>query len=220
MGKKTGVVFRYEKKVPPYEEALYLVGLEPVRITPDSNGGLEGLQGLLLTGGTDVDPALFGEQRHEESDAPDTARDRAELALVREALDTGIPVLAICRGMQIFNVALGGTLIQHLPNSAQHRQPGVFAVHPVRIAEGSLLRSITGADSYVVNSRHHQAVAKVGEGLNVAAKSDDGVIEALEHPGHSFAVAVQWHPEDRISRDPHDRKLFEAFSKQVRKFQR
>ena len=192
-----------ESKRDSYRTALREVGIEPV----ENVETLDGLDGLLLAGGNDVDPALYGEGRQPQTDEPDHERDRVESGLVREALARDLPVFGICRGIQLFNVALGGTLIQHIEG---HKCPRQREVHPVAIASGRRLHSILGMTEFVVNSRHHQCAGRVAEGLLVAATAPDGVIEALELPGKRFAVTVQWHPEARI--DGPDRKLFEAFA--------
>ncbi len=203
---RAGVTYRFEDEVGRYESALREVGVEPVRISPDDPRSLDSLDGLLLTGGADVNPARYGEQRHTKTEDPDDPLDELEMDLLRDALSAGKPVLAICRGMQLFNVFHGGTLIQHLDS---HDSPA--ALHDIQIVPNSRLASIVGSGAHVVNSRHHQAVARPGDGLIVSARSSDGVIEALERPGQAFAVAVQWHPEDRILVSDADRKLFQAF---------
>jgi putative glutamine amidotransferase len=191
-----------------YRKALMSAGIEPV----ENVSSVAGLDGLLLAGGPDVDPALYGASRRPETEPPEHARDSLETALLHEALDRDLPVLAICRGLQLLNVALGGTLVQHI---AGHRCAKQQAAHAVAIASHSRLGSIlgvegtAGADEYMVNSRHHQCVDRVASGLVVTARAPDDVVEALELPGRHFVLAVQWHPEDRM-RWP-DRKLFEAF---------
>jgi putative glutamine amidotransferase len=207
---KAGVTYRFEDEVERYESALREVGIEPVRISPDDSRSLDSLDGLLLTGGTDVNPARYGEQRHPKTENPDDPLDELEMGLLRDALSLGLPVLAICRGMQLFNVFHGGTLLQHLES---HDSPD--ALHNIQIVPNSRLAAILGEGEHAVNSRHHQAVARVGGGLIVSARSSEGVIEALERPGHAFAVAVQWHPEDRILVSATDRKLFQAFGSQT-----
>ena len=216
---RAGVTFRFEKKVVRYESALRAVGIEPVRIAPDSEPELDSLEGLVLTGGTDINPARYGQPRNPETEDPDDARDELELRVLEAALASGLPVLAICRGMQLFNVAHGGTLIQHLPTADLHSQnmpnaePGRHAAtHEIQIASNTRLAAIVGEGDLAVNSRHHQAVDRAGEGLIVSAVSSDGVIEALERRDQPFAVAVQWHPEDRILVSDADRRLFEAFA--------
>ncbi|HYL76633.1 MAG TPA: gamma-glutamyl-gamma-aminobutyrate hydrolase family protein [Bryobacteraceae bacterium] len=219
---KAGVTFRKESKVVRYEFALRTVGIEPVRIAPDSGPDLDSLDGLVLTGGTDINPARYGQPRNPETEDPDDARDELELRALEAALARGLPILAICRGMQLFNVAHGGTLIQHLPSANLHSQnmpdaePGRHgATHAVQVARDTRLAAIVGEGELAVNSRHHQAVDRPGEGLVVSAVSTDGIIEALERPDLPFALAVQWHPEDRILVSEADRKLFEAFAQVI-----
>jgi putative glutamine amidotransferase len=185
-----------------YRQALHGAGIEPV----ENIASLEGLDGLLLAGGSDVDPALYGVVSRPETDAPDSARDRLEVALLGQALDRDLPVLAICRGLQLLNVALGGTLVQHIEG---HKCPGQKQAHKITIDRDSRLRFILGVDEHVVNSRHHQCVDRIAPGLEVAAEAPDSVIEALELPGERFVLAVQWHPEERT--DGLDARLFEAF---------
>lgn len=198
-----------------YELALQEAGIEFVA----NPASLDSLDGLLLTGGSDINPKHYGQERLRQSDSPDDARDELEMALLREALAADLPVLGICRGLQLFNVSRGGTLIQHLDATEVHRQkangaqPGKHpAAHRVWVAPDTRLAGIIGAGGHDVNSRHHQAVEILGNGLIVSAIAADGVIEALELPGAAFAVAVQWHPEDRIFVNPADRQLFEAFA--------
>ncbi len=212
---RAGIAFRNASKLSPYEQALFEAGLEPLRIYLDAPPEIESLGGLVLAGGTDINPARYGQQPVPETDQPDDQRDEVETRLLQEALACEIPVLAICRGMQLFNVVLGGTLIQHLPNGGPHQLKQRDAVaHTVRVAPGTRLASIMGEGDHGVNSRHHQAVDRLGHGLIVSAVSPDGIIEAIEKPGDSFALAVQWHPEDRILQSPADRKLFETFATQ------
>ena len=213
---KAALTYRYPHKAEPYAEALRQAGIEPVLISPEQARSLAGLQGLLLSGGTDVNPACYGGQPHPGNETPDDPRDKMETGLLTEALAAGLPVLAICRGMQLFNVAHGGTLIQHLENSAVHvvhgRDPALPA-HEILVEPDTHLAAILGDGAHAVNSRHHQAVGRVGAGLRVAARSTpDGVIEALERSDCRFAVAVQWHPEDQVRVDATQKKLFEAFA--------
>ncbi|HYL36237.1 MAG TPA: gamma-glutamyl-gamma-aminobutyrate hydrolase family protein [Bryobacteraceae bacterium] len=222
---RAAIAFRNAGKLDPYEAALRQAGIEPVRISPDVPRSLASLEGLVLTGGTDVNPTRYGQPPAPETDHPDDPRDQLETRLVQEVLATGKPLLAICRGMQLLNVVCGGTLIQHLPSSSPHRfkKPGDApgrhsAAHTVRVAPGTRLESIIGEGEHEMNSRHHQAVDQPGEGLIVSAVSSDGVIEALEQPGEAFVVAVQWHPEDRVLVSEADRRLFEAFAEEVARF--
>jgi putative glutamine amidotransferase len=195
-----------ESKKDFYRNALRNAGVEPV----EDVASLDGLSGLVLAGGTDVAPELYGATRGPETQEPDVARDERESALIKEALQRDLPVLAICRGMQLLNVVMGGTLMQHIDG---HRVEERDA-HTIEIERGSRLEGILGADHYVVNSRHHQVVDRVGVGLVIAAKAPDGVIEALEIPAKRFMLAVQWHPESRVDGD--DRKLFSAFQGELR----
>lgn len=216
MSPKAGLTFRFPHKAEPYAEALRQAGIEPVPISPGEPRPLGGLHGLLLSGGTDVNPARYGAASYPGNETPDDQRDELETALLAEALAADLPVLAICRGMQLFNVAHGGTLIQHLDNTAMHRvrgsDPGL-PVHQILVEPDSRLAAILGNGAHAVNSRHHQAVEQVGAGLRVTARSTpDGVIEALERPDRRFALAVQWHPEDQAPRDVEQRRLFEAFA--------
>src|SRR5215469_528839 len=208
------ISFPNRPKPGPYEQALRQVGIEPVTVWPDCSSDWTSADGLVLTGGTDVNPARYGRQSEEETQQPDDKRDEFEFELLRHALlEAPIPVLAICRGMQLFNVFHGGTLIQHLPPDGPHQLKQNDAVaHTVRVVAGTRLASILGAGNHDVNSRHHQAVDRVGGGLIVSAVAQDGVIDAVERPNGPFAVAVQWHPEDRILTSAGDRRLFKAFA--------
>lgn len=181
------------------------------------------LNGLLLTGGGDINPKHYGQTPEIETHQPDDARDEMELGLLQQALSLDLPVLAICRGMQLLNVRLGGTLVQHLPSSDLHvkrlpdETPGHHRdAHQIDVAEGTRLAHIIGAGKHAVNSRHHQAIDSPGAGAVVSAKSEDGVAEAMEMPSKRFVVAVQWHPEDRIRCSEADLKLFETFAAAVK----
>lgn len=198
--KRAVVTYRNDKKIAPYVDALRSAGIEPVLVSPES--GIESLggMGLVLTGGTDLDAAMYGAERIAAADEPDRERDAMEQRLLREALERDLPVLAICRGMQLFNVIHAGTLLQHIEG---HKTP-----HEVTVEADTKLAGIFSAGARPVNSRHHQAVDRVGRGLMVSARAADGVIEGLERSDRRFAVAVQWHPEDLM---PQDRRLFEAF---------
>jgi putative glutamine amidotransferase len=199
---KVALVFRNPMKARPYRLSLERAGLEPVPFTPGSSDALASVKGLVLSGGTDVDPVLYGASPRPETSQPDRERDDYEAALLRDALSRDMPVLAICRGMQLMNVAFGGTLIQHIEN---HRGTAHEATLEPPFA------SIFGADGITVNSRHHQALDRVGEGLVVTARDPkDGTIEGVIVPGHGFAVGVQWHPED-MPDDPVQLRLFDTF---------
>ncbi|WP_067006993.1 gamma-glutamyl-gamma-aminobutyrate hydrolase family protein [Mycobacterium sp. 1081908.1] len=170
---------------------------------------LDSLDALVITGGYDLDPASYGQDPHPATDSPRTDRDAWEFALLRGALDRGLPVLGICRGAQLLNVAFGGTLHQHLPEVLGHNGHragnGVFARLPVRTVAGTRLAALIG-EGADAPCYHHQAIDKVGDGLVVSATDADGVVEAVEVPGASFVLAVQWHPEKSLD----DLRLFRA----------
>lgn len=184
-----------------YVERITEAGGRPVLLPPFAGVEtlLDRLDGLVLTGGSDVDPAAYGAEPHPATDRPRTFRDTAELALARKALDTGLPLLGICRGLQVLNVVLGGTLHQHVPDIVGHENhsptPGTFAAHAVRVEPGSRLAKLLDRTELTVPTHHHQSVDHLGDGLTPVAWTDDGLIEAAEYPAHPFAVAVQWHPE-------------------------
>lgn len=211
MAIRVALATRNEDRAEPYRRALQNAGLDVVTFAPNGGASLDGVAGLVLSGGTDVDPALYRATPVPETDAPDRERDDYESELLREALIRDLPVLAICRGLQLFNVARGGTLIQHLPNTLKHKQrTGGIPVHEV-VVEGSMAE-VFGARETGVNSRHHQAVDRLGDGLVVTARDPgDGVIEGFVMPAARFAVAVQWHPEDMVDA-PDQVRLFTAFA--------
>jgi putative glutamine amidotransferase len=213
---RAGLTFRLPKKAEPYAEALRRAGVEPVLISPEAPRPLAGLDGLVISGGSDVDPARYGEAPHATTSDVDRERDAMEAALIEQAFETDLPLLAICRGLQLVNVVRGGTLIQHLENTELHRVKNVAEVHRIEVIPGTRLAAILGTESRMVNSRHHQAVGRVGAGLRVSATAPDGIVEALEDPLKRFAIAVQWHPEERIDIGAHDRALFEAFAAALR----
>ncbi|MDQ2627907.1 MAG: gamma-glutamyl-gamma-aminobutyrate hydrolase family protein [Actinomycetota bacterium] len=192
--------------------------LPPQPVTPEIAARvLDGVSGLVITGGRDLDPAGYGQPAHAETDQPDTTRDAWEFALLAEALRRGLPVLGICRGAQVLNVALGGTLHQHLPDvlgSCGHRAgDGVFTPMPARIVAGTRLAGLLG-ETCQVQCYHHQAIAELGDELVVSARDDDGVIEAIELPGQDFVLAVQWHPEASLA----DLRLFTAIVDAARSY--
>jgi putative glutamine amidotransferase len=177
---------------------------------------IEEIDGLIVTGGAfDVDPALFGEMSRHEAVTLKPGRTDFEMAVTRAALAANLPVLGICGGEQLLNVALGGTLIQHIPDSVPgalaHEQPNPRdqAGHDIDIVPGTRLAAIVGAARMSVNSAHHQAVRDVGPGIVVNARAPDGVIEGIEDPSRPFCIGVEWHPEFLI--DPGDRRLLAAF---------
>lgn len=193
------------KKPRDYEAAVRRAGATPKPLSLDAPtaSALDGVDGLLLTGGDDVDPALYGEAAHPTYDVSEPGRDTFEIDLIRRALAADLPVLAICRGLQVLNVALGGTLIQDIPSEPgpllQHdaEGPPTTLAHTVAVTPGSCLATLVGPDdTRAVNSRHHQSIRALGQGLVVTGVSPDGVIEAAEVPAARFCVGVQWHPEN------------------------
>ena len=184
-----------------YAEAVEATGGRPLLVPPSSDGvgeTLDALDGLIFSGGSDLDPELYGQEPHEETFGLVRERDEAELALMQAALERDMPLLAICRGSQVLNVARGGDLLQHLPDEVGHENhkhtPGVFADHEVDLVAGSRVQGLLG-DRAPVKSHHHQGFGRIGEGLQEAARADDGTIEAVEDPKRRFAVGVLWHPE-------------------------
>ena len=211
-----------------YVTALENAGLVPLIVPPLSNARataavLDSVAGLVLTGGEDVDPARYGEDRHEKIRSVNALRDATEAALVEEARARGMPVLAICRGIQILNVALGGTLIQDISSqcktSIAHDEEGPrdSRSHEIDVEPGSLIAKAIGVEHCTVNSFHHQSVKRVADGMRVTARSPDGVVEGLESIDEDWWVmAVQWHPEEMTeSAEPWDRGLFKAFARQL-----
>jgi putative glutamine amidotransferase len=211
-----------------YVTALENAGLVPLIVPPlssDRAAGavLDSVAGLVLTGGEDVDPARYGEERHEKVRSVNAARDATEAALVEEAKARGMPVLAICRGIQILNVALGGTLVQDISSQCNtkisHDEDGPrdSRSHEIDVEPGSLIAKAIGVEHCTVNSFHHQSVKRVAEGMRVTARSPDGVIEGIESTDKDWWVmAVQWHPEEMTdSAEPWDRGLFKAFARKL-----
>jgi putative glutamine amidotransferase len=212
----------------PYTDALLAAGLVPVVVPPMSEDGaaaiLDSVRGLVLTGGEDVDPAHFGAPRHPATGPANDLRDRIELALAKEAAARRMPTLAICRGVQVLNVALGGTLVQDIPSelatAIEHDAKSARSsrVHPVEIDAASRLSSIVSSRQISTNSFHHQSVDRLAPGLSTVATSADGVIEAVECADPAWwMVGVQWHPEELTgTTEDWDRSLFAAFANAVR----
>jgi putative glutamine amidotransferase len=193
-----------------YVTAVEQTGGRPLLIPPSDDGveeALDAVDGLVFSGGSDLDPDLYDQEAHDETLGVVPERDRAELALLEAALARDMPVLAVCRGSQVLNVARGGDLVQHLPDVVgddKHKHtPGTFADHAVTLEPGTRLAGLLG-ERAPVKSHHHQGFGRVGEGLRVAAHAEDGTIEAVEDPSHRFALGVLWHPEAG-----EDLKLFE-----------
>ena len=211
-----------------YIRALTAAGALPWMIPlvgdePDTLRGIyDELDGVFLPGGADIDPANYGEATHERCDRSDPARDEVELALVRWALVDGKPVLGVCRGLQLVNLAAGGTLYQDLgeqmPGSIKHdyfpfggRYPRDYLAHEVNVAEHTRLAEIFGAGALKVNSMHHQGVRRLGEQLVASALATDGLVEGIESANGWYLVAVQWHPEALVENSPTSRRLFASF---------
>jgi putative glutamine amidotransferase len=184
-----------------YVDQVVRAGGQPVLLPPvgDPVSLLPRLDALVLTGGGDLNPATYGAVPHESTGGVRDFRDDAELALVRAALDRDVPFLGVCRGLQVLNVALGGTLHQHVPDLVGHEGhsggAGRYAMLPVTVASSSRLGKALGEETVTVSHYHHQAADRLGTGLTPCAWADDGVVEGVELDGHPFAVAVQWHPE-------------------------
>lgn len=190
-----------------YVRGVQRAGGRPVLLIPDQedtedpDGVLDVIDALIVSGGAgDVNPALYGEEPHPETGPVQEERDAYELALVRAALRREMPVLGICRGMQILNVAYGGGIEQHIPDVVGHEDhrhtPGTFADHVVELEPGSLAARAVGAERAPVKSHHHQGVKEIGAGLAVTARADDDTVEALEDPSCPFVLGVLWHPEE------------------------
>lgn len=209
-----------------YLEAVRRAGGTPVVIPPgplDQIPGLAGrLDGLVLSGGGDVDPTRYDQEPMDQIYGVDEARDSTELALVDAALNLNLPTLAICRGMQVVNVALGGTLIQDIaterPDAIMHWAPDTqFDLHqPVTVDGVAELADVLGSSEVKVNSIHHQAVDRLGEGLRAVAWAEDGIVEGMAHQGGWPLLAVQWHPERLFTDDPASLRLFAGLVEKAR----
>jgi gamma-glutamyl-gamma-aminobutyrate hydrolase PuuD len=202
-----------------YTRAVQAAGGRPLLLPPSEDGleeTLDVLDGLLLSGGSDLDPGSYGQEMHPETKGVIEERDRAELALLHGALERDMPILAVCRGSQILNVGLGGDLVQHLPDVVGHEEhkhtPGEYADHDVTLESGTRLEGLLG-DHAPVKSHHHQGFGRIGSGLRESAHADDGTVEALEDPSRRFALGVLWHPEAG-----EDKRLFEAFVEEARRY--
>jgi putative glutamine amidotransferase len=202
-----------------YVRAVEHAGGRPLVVPPSEDGleeTLDALDGVIFSGGGDLDPDLYGAEPHEETDMPRTERDAAELRLLEAALDRDMPVLAICRGSQLLNVARGGDLEQHLPEAVGHEQhrhdPGSFSDHDVKVAANSRLGGLLG-DRAPVKSHHHQGYGRIGSGLREVAWAEDGVVEGLEDADKRFALGVLWHPEEG-----EDFALFQGLVEEARRY--
>ena len=202
-----------------YVRSVERAGGRALLVPPSPNGvheTLDAVDGLIFSGGSDLDPELYGQEEHPETTGVFTERDRAELALVQGALARDMPVLAICRGSQVLNVARGGDLVQHLPDvvgDEKHKHtPGTFADHDVTLERGTRLAGLLG-DRAPVKSHHHQGLGRIGEGLRAAAHAEDGTIEAVEDPSRRFVMGVLWHPEAG-----EDKRLFEELVREAGRY--
>jgi putative glutamine amidotransferase len=217
------IAIAQNRRMSDYMESIRRAGGEPIEVVPGVEKAehiLKRVDGLMLTGGGDVDPKLYGEEPLATFEAAEAGRDAFEIELSRAAVASGLPFLAICRGMQVLNVAMGGTLIQDIPSQVQGalehsiREPRHHIAHEVWVAKGSKLAALLAdhmedGETCHVNSRHHQSVKRAAAGFDVTATSPDGVIEAMEMPDAPYCVAVQWHPEN-FWRTGEFRELFEG----------
>ena len=203
-----------------YVESVERAGGRALVIPPSTDAldeTLDVLDGVVFSGGIDIDPTTYGAERHPKTDPAQAHRDAGELALLARALERDVPTLAICRGFQLLNVLRGGDLVQHLPEAVGHEGHretlGVFSEHAVAVKEGTRLAEILGDRHGSVQSSHHQGVGRVGDGLVETAWAEDGSLEGLEDPDKRFAVAVLWHPEME-----EDKRLFEALVEEARRY--
>jgi putative glutamine amidotransferase len=202
-----------------YVRAVEHAGGRPL-VVPPTEGGveetLEALDGIVFSGGNDLNPELYGAEPHEATDRPMPWRDEAELKMLEAALDCDMPVLAICRGSQLLNIARGGDLLQHLPEvvgDEKHKhQPGAYSDHDVRVAPDSRLGALLGEHA-PVKSHHHQGMGRIGRGLREVAWAEDGLVEGLEDAQKRFALGVLWHPEE-----DEDSALFRGLVEEARRY--
>ena len=202
-----------------YVRAVEHAGGRPLVVPPSEDGlqeTLDALDGVVFSGGGDLDPVLYGAEAHATTDAPRQERDAAELGLLEAALERDMPVLAICRGSQLLNVARGGDLVQHLPEAVGHEQhrhePGSFSDHDVKVAADSHLGGLLG-DRAPVKSHHHQGYGRIGSGLREVAWAEDSVVEGIEDADKRFALGVLWHPEEG-----EDFALFNGLVEEARRY--
>lgn len=202
-----------------YVEAVRRAGGIPLLIAPGEprlDDLLAALDGLILSGGGDLDPAHYGSDGHPTIYMIDNERDATELDLARRVVASGAPTLCICRGLQVLNVALGGTLVEHLPDvvpgTIQHRhEPDKPTAHTLTVLPATKLAELVDAGPMHGVSWHHQAIRTVAPSLTVSAQAEDGTIEAVEAPNHPWLIATQWHPEMSAATDPRQQQLFDAF---------
>jgi len=200
--------YRWASSLKPYGAAFVMLPYELDSIQDYLNV----VSGIILTGGGDINSHHFGEPRHEKADAPSALRDEFELALCKAAVAADVPLLGICRGMQVMNVALGGNLCQHIDGHLHNTPYRTEYIHDIEITQGSKLHRIIGRNRIRVNSIHHQCMGnRLGSGVNISAVTPDGIIEGIEVAANRFAIGVQWHPEDLSWFDSHNAGLFRAF---------
>jgi putative glutamine amidotransferase len=210
---RIGITSERGVPVAEYEAAVEAAGGDAVRLLSDGDDAvLDALDGIIFSGGDDIDPERYGQAPHARTEPGPAARDASEIALVRAAFERGLPALAICRGVQVANVAFGGSLHQHVPDTYGDRvahQPqvdgatfrGLIDEHRVQVEPGSLLAQLTGPE-IITGSRHHQSLDRIAEPFRVVARTADGVVEALEAPSAPhFWLGVQWHPESTVALD-------------------
>jgi putative glutamine amidotransferase len=202
-----------------YVHAVEAAGGRPLLVPPSVEGveeTLDALDGILFSGGGDLDPSVYDAEPHPATSGVRAERDHAELRLLEGALARDMPVLAVCRGSQVLNVARGGDLVQHLPEvvgDEKHKEtPGIFSEHEVEVSAESRLGALVGGRA-TVKSSHHQGFGRIGDGLIVTARADDGTIEGIEDPSHRFALGVLWHPEEG-----EDAALFRALVEQAHEY--
>lgn len=192
-------------------ESIWIAGGEPLTLLPTSDEAwkdrLKGFDGVLLPGGGDINPARYGQQAHESNYDVDDLQDAQDLSLAEFALDAGIPTLAICRGLHVVNVVRGGTLIQDLPASHRH------LIHKVKVSTAASLGFVD--EVITASCYHHQGIERLGEGLEVIGRAEDGTIEAVAIRANGWAVGVQWHPEDTSMTDPNQSGLFAQFVREA-----
>ena len=204
-------------KIDAYLRAVQAAGGDAVPVVAGGeHASMAAFDALLLSGGVDVNPALYGQKPDPKTESPDDDRDRMEREMLLEALDSDKPVLAVCRGLQLFNVVHGGTLVQHIEGHVTRGVRKARPVHDVTVANGTRLAEVLCAAAVRVNSRHHQAVDRLGAGVLISAQAEDGTVEGLERTDRRFAVAVQWHPENMAASDPVQLRLFEKLVQAAR----
>ena len=216
-----GEEWGYAEKECCYLEALRRAGAEPLPVRPGAERDVPGLlrqvQGWVFTGGDDISPEYYGETPHPRLEQVNPPRDRMDLLLARSLLAEGMPCLGICLGVQLLNIAAGGSLLQDIPSMVEGAVAhSAGARHRVRIEGGTRLASICGEGEFEVNSYHHQGIKRLGRGFRVVARSPDGVVEAIERPGDPFVLGVQWHPERAGCAAPTAAGLFAAFVEAVK----